>query len=309
MVSIAEALQIAPQIVGQQQRNNAFRTQQQQQNQIAQLLQNSGVTTSTPLANTLLQVAGITGNPNLLVQAADVDRSQALTDFRNRALAGLTSGAPEGIDPVIQAMLISGDPGQARLASNLLQEQRRSQDLQNQSQVRLQQEQQRIEAEERGEQRKQRENLRRVKVPGFTIQEGIIPSQDDAKKLKTANASAKNIASFVKEMNDIISKSSVQERLKPGKTKRRLKQLFTKLQLQAKNIEELGVLAGPDLDLINSLQVDPTSIANQRFSSEDLVDLNQQIVEFANQQTDNIAGSAGFQREAQQSIDLNQFLK
>ena len=63
----------------------------------------------------------------------------------------------------------------------------------------------------------------------------------------------------------------------PGKDKDALLAARRSLQLQMKELFNLGVLNGPDLALMDSLMVDPTSIANNAMDMIGAADLNERV--------------------------------
>jgi len=95
---------------------------------------------------------------------------------------------------------------------------------------------------------------------------------EDPKKVKSAEASAQRMRSMISELRKLHGTYGT-ERGGTGGT--RMKQLMTGIQLEAKNLAELGALSGPDQRLMEDLAgADPTSIGSNlaAFFSGGLVD-------------------------------------
>jgi hypothetical protein len=115
--------------------------------------------------------------------------------------------------------------------------------------------------EERGA--KIEEERKKVSVPGYEIDPEAAPTADDAKKLKASVASAQKVRKLVQELRRLHTgtkeKPGVGTELF-GPDAERMGQLSTAIQLEAKNIAELGALSGPDMDLMKRLSgADPSS--------------------------------------------------
>jgi hypothetical protein len=99
---------------------------------------------------------------------------------------------------------------------------------------------------------------RKAQVPGFNIKDGESPTPDDAKKMKESLAAAKRMSTYVEQLRQLHADHGTEY---GGATGNQMDQLARKIELEAKNIGELGALAGPDLGLIQSLvKADPGSL-------------------------------------------------
>lgn len=116
-----------------------------------------------------------------------------------------------------------------------------------------------LEAREEAAKRKEDEKLRRyTNMGGWTLSEGATPTMDDAKKFKSGSAAARTLLSNLNEFQGLIEKHGAE--VMPGEVKTRLNSLARDIQLNAKNedLYGLGVLTGPDLQLLEEIIDAPT---------------------------------------------------
>lgn len=92
-----------------------------------------------------------------------------------------------------------------------------------------------------------------VQIPDFEIANpSIIPTTKDAEEIKKQNASNKTFQQIGARVKQNTLKANPRDpRYFLSNDWRVLNQDLTKMKLQAKNLEELGVLNGPDLSLVN----------------------------------------------------------
>lgn len=97
-------------------------------------------------------------------------------------------------------------------------------------------------------------------VPGFERTGEVLPKVEEAVKLRNAVASTEQLSSKLNELKDLVKDVGSFEY--GGEKGQRMKGLATEIQLLSKNPEmyNLGVLTGPDLDLLTSITADPDSI-------------------------------------------------
>jgi hypothetical protein len=97
-----------------------------------------------------------------------------------------------------------------------------------------------------------------VVVPGLEVMPGASPTKEDATAVKKSEAARARLNALASELKDLHAKYGTEL---VGPAARRMEQLTTAMELEAKTIGELGALTGPDLDLVRSLtQVNPTSL-------------------------------------------------
>jgi hypothetical protein len=95
-------------------------------------------------------------------------------------------------------------------------------------------------------------------VPGAKKLEGAEPTADDAKKVKASIAAAERMGKYVSELRQLHKDYGTEL---TGSAATRMGQLSTAIQLEGKNIAELGALSGPDLGLMQALSgADPSSL-------------------------------------------------
>jgi hypothetical protein len=97
-----------------------------------------------------------------------------------------------------------------------------------------------------------------IVIPGLEVAPGAAPTTADATAVKKSEAARKRLNALASELKDLHAKHGTEL---VGPAARRMEQLTTAMELEAKTIGELGALTGPDLDLVRSLtQVNPTSL-------------------------------------------------
>jgi len=106
-------------------------------------------------------------------------------------------------------------------------------------------------------QQKAADAARGTVVPGMEVAPGAAPTADDAKKVKASLASRQRMDALVSELRALHGKHGTEL---TGPVATRMGQLVTGIKLEAKNLAELGALAGPDMAIVESLAgADPTS--------------------------------------------------
>lgn len=113
---------------------------------------------------------------------------------------------------------------------------------------------------------KERENkLKEASIPDFDLADtSIVPTTKDAEEVKKMNASNKSFQEIGQRAAVMLEKANPKDpRYYLSNDWKMLNQDLTKLKLQAKNLEDLGVLNGPDLGLVNETlgSISPTSLA------------------------------------------------
>lgn len=74
---------------------------------------------------------------------------------------------------------------------------------------------------------------------------------------------------LTKEMRRLLADAGA-GRLLPG-SNARIKQLATQIQIEGKNVAELGALSGPDMALMNAIAADPTKLTSVAKDTEELL--------------------------------------
>lgn len=97
-------------------------------------------------------------------------------------------------------------------------------------------------------------------IAGLQKIPGADPTTEDAKKVKQSMAAANRMKNYVSELRDLHSKYGTEY---GGQVGNRMEQLTKQIQIEGKNIAELGALSGPDMGLMTSLvQADPGSFGS-----------------------------------------------
>lgn len=92
----------------------------------------------------------------------------------------------------------------------------------------------------------------------FVPSHELTQERDNEKILKETNANIENFRGQIGKYRDTLSKYGTQ--LLPGNEQMLLESDYTSMQMAAKEYLKLGVLAGPDLDLMKAMAADPTSL-------------------------------------------------
>lgn len=98
---------------------------------------------------------------------------------------------------------------------------------------------------------------------GYEIAEGANPDKMQREKHAGTVKSANAMKGLVGRMRGALKGASKADLINPMSAKHlEVAPLLTALQLEAKNVAELGALSGPDMGLMQRLALDPTSVWN-----------------------------------------------
>lgn len=116
------------------------------------------------------------------------------------------------------------------------------------------------------------ENLAKVQVPDFEVMPGIIPQEDDVKKLKSANASRLELKNSVGRLEQLIKKHGTESNrlnlkgLNPfsnekifSTTRGQMESTYKDALASLRQMQELGVLNEADIPQLLGQLPDPTS--------------------------------------------------
>lgn len=125
---------------------------------------------------------------------------------------------------------------------------------------------------------KQKAAANRVELPSWGAKSGkgevvSAPSKEEAMKLRKLVASSSRMEGIAKQVRD-IKKDGVMWRVRGSEDWRRLEALQQQVNMVAKDTEELGVLAGPDMDIIHGMTGD---VHNQVFGTKQLEDYKRAV--------------------------------
>lgn len=105
---------------------------------------------------------------------------------------------------------------------------------------------------------KKAEDDAELNVPGYVRDPSIRPLPAEAQKVRDGVAELNNFQRDIGSYLDLVQKNGGFEAV--GEDSGRMSALSTGLKLQMKNLEQLGVLAGPDMGLLEKLVNDPTGM-------------------------------------------------
>lgn len=89
-------------------------------------------------------------------------------------------------------------------------------------------------------------------LPGFEIQPGYRLEDKDRELLKTQNAAASNIQTVGKRLIDGLDKNGITSGFGFTDADKNASQNISEMQLQLKELFNLGAITGPDMDLVNA---------------------------------------------------------
>lgn len=118
-----------------------------------------------------------------------------------------------------------------------------------------------VSADRATERAEKKANARKaIEVPGFDIQDGQLPSEKDGNDLKMVEIARRNIEYETKQLEKLLQSNGPE--LGFGDAHDQMKAHKSQIVSELKNLEKLGVLAGPDMALLGEQIPDPTSVRN-----------------------------------------------
>lgn len=119
-------------------------------------------------------------------------------------------------------------------------------------------------AQERADKREEKLSDKELKlaVPGYARTGEVMPSEQEAQKFRKATAVSDQLTKKLDRMKELVKTHGSFEY--GGEAGQEMEALATEIQLLGKSPElyELGVLAGPDLSLLQKITADPTSMSS-----------------------------------------------
>lgn len=139
-------------------------------------------------------------------------------------------------------------------------------------------------------------------VEGFNISSGSKPTPDDAKNLKEASTYGRVIGDTLENLKGLVAEKGPE--IMGGKTADQMSQYVTDARLNAKELYKLGVLSGPDMDLISSVIPDPTEFGQwAKWDAQPrMIKAIEQAQKIINDRVTNIAQSRGYQKGLQDLV-------
>lgn len=125
-------------------------------------------------------------------------------------------------------------------------------------------------------------------IPDFDIMPGIMPQEEDVKKIKSASAARLGIQSSVSKLESLVSKYGTETF--PSAPGDAMKQITKSTQLQLKEFENLGVLNGKDMEVLTAMLPDPSGTFSSLSTSSPTV--LKQYKQFKTELDDRLAGNA-----------------
>lgn len=104
-------------------------------------------------------------------------------------------------------------------------------------------------------------------IPGFKVAPGFNPSADDAKTLKTVATAKRNIDGLVEEYTALIEEEGSASIISPI-NRSRMQRLEAQIAVNAKELEKLGALAGPDVEVLRDMFPSATGWVTNPFTTK-----------------------------------------
>lgn len=141
-------------------------------------------------------------------------------------------------------------------------------------------------------------------VPGFKRTGEVLPRTEEAQKFRKATSVSEQLSSKLNRLKQLVKEKGSYEFGGTGGTE--MESLATEIQLLGKSPElyELGVLAGPDLSLLEKITADPASM-NSLFTrdSSRLKQIDTQLKSIS-QKLDSTAKSLGYKKQGTGEIEM-----
>lgn len=128
-------------------------------------------------------------------------------------------------------------------------------------------------------------------------------TKQDVETVKKSEATTKNVIDGVNSLAEKIKKFGFSSGLGLTKSDIAIDSDIADLQLEMKNLAELGAIAGPDLDLVNSslgVLSGPIDKLNPLISRKDAIDQLKEVANKAINRSKNISESRGLRRKGEE---------
>lgn len=131
-----------------------------------------------------------------------------------------------------------------------------------------------------------------AQIPNMQLKQGFRPPEKTVEELRSQKTTVDLMNSTIDKLDSAIGKYGT--RLLPGEENALMGSLITDLQLRAKEFQKLGVLNGPDLQLMIKQFGDPTSVKGKLLGPEALKVKLKQMKALINNGFKQTAVNAGF---------------
>jgi hypothetical protein len=108
-------------------------------------------------------------------------------------------------------------------------------------------------------------------APGFEFTPGYTPTEKDVEDLKMTSAAYSTVTSDLKRLDSMVEKYGTEFATVPGfggQDKAEMLQTKEAMLLQLKEMEKLGALAGPDVDVLAKVMPDPTTFRTNKYKQQ-----------------------------------------
>lgn len=161
-----------------------------------------------------------------------------------------------------------------------------------------------------GEKRKAVESVKQLLPAGYELADPdkLVPTADDAKKIKDTVISGKNVVAGISDLKGLVNKHGVILGV-PGKATDDFIRTTRGVQLKLKELENLGVLNGPDLKILEDSIGTIMGPKAKYLGQEAVMDTLKQVENKINREIENSATVRGYKRSATKLDPLKQEAK
>lgn len=168
-------------------------------------------------------------------------------------------------------------------------------------------------AKTEAEKKKTKKELAELNIPGYQISDDVRPQKADADNLRNATADAETINKLINEAASMAEKASIKELANPiSDVRNDIKQKLTNAQLIYKGeaFAKLGVLAGPDMKILESVIENPVTFESLAKGTGGVVSRLRGLTNTVNTSLENRLKNFGYiknqtQDKPNQAIDIN----
>jgi hypothetical protein len=179
--------------------------------------------------------------------------------------AAFQAVTPQNFGSVEQMQLegqLSGNQQYNQVAGNILADRERKarsmETFKTDEQIRLERVKGELDIEKARVQSKNK--LKNFNIPDFDLKEGFAPTEKDMELLKNANSDMKQIDSALSELDQLVNEHGTESFSVKGGVSKRMAILKQMIVGRMKDQQGLGALAGPDIDFLEKMLPDATSM-------------------------------------------------
>lgn len=137
-----------------------------------------------------------------------------------------------------------------------------------------------------------------VAVPGFDIAQGFRPDAKSAEEIRKLSGARNVIQNEVSKLRDLVKKSGTEFGF--GEDQAAMEQSAQRVMLNLKELENLGVLNGPDVGVLAKSFMNPTDLRNQFRNNKTVLDSFDNFEKYLNDRVSGVASARGYAPQGNQ---------